>query len=318
MNRITVLDGYTLNPGDLSWDALNSLGATTIHDRTAPAETAARIADAEIVLTNKVPLDAALMGAAPRLRYIGVMATGYNIIDLEAAAARGITVTNVPSYSTSSVAQLTMALILELSNHTAEYAERVRRGDWSSSPDFCLIGRPITELQDKTLAIIGLGRIGQALARIALAMGMRVIAARRHEGDHMDGVRFVDLDQCFREADVLSLHCPLQEDNRGFVNRERLGTMKPTALLINTSRGPLIREDDLAEALAAGVIAGAAVDVLSSEPPSPDNPLLSAPRCLVTPHIGWATLDARRRLMDTVVDNLRAFLEGRPVHVVAP
>lgn len=315
--KIVVLDAFAMNPGDLNWDALKQLGEAEIYDRSSPEETKTRIADAEIVLTNKAVVTPEMIETADKLKYIGVMATGYNIVDIVAAQARNIIVTNVPSYSTASVAQLTFAFILELSNHTALYAESVRKGDWIKSKDFSYLLKPVMELQDKTLGIIGLGQIGQGVAKIALAFGMNVIASHKHpERDRMPGVTFVDEKTCFREADILSLHCPLNQKNFQFVNKELLATMKPASFLINTSRGGLINEQDLAEALNEGIIAGAALDVLSAEPPSSDNPLLYAKNCLINPHIGWATFEARSRLMKVLVNNVKAFLEGNRENVV--
>lgn len=317
MMKIVVLDGYAMNPGDLSWDRLHQLGETEIYDRSSLKETEKRIADADIVLTNKSVLNKELIENAPKLKYIGVMATGYNIVDITATHKRNIIVTNVPSYSTASVAQLTFALVLELVNHTALYAESVRKGDWIKSKDFSYHLKPIMELQDKTLAIIGFGQIGKAVAKIAIAFGMKVIASHKHpERDPMEGVSFVDEKTCFREADIISLHCPLNEDNVKFLNKELLATMKPTAILINTSRGGLINEPDLAEALNQGIIASAALDVLSTEPPVADNPLLHTKNCLITPHIAWATFEARSRLMNVVVNNVKAFLEGKAENVI--
>jgi len=315
--KIVVLDGFAMNPGDLNWNALKQLGTTEIYDRSSSEETGKRIADAEIVLTNKVVLNKEMIEAAPKLKYIGVMATGYNIVDITAAHTRNIIVTNVPAYSTASVAQLTFAFILELANHTALYGESVRKGDWIRSKDFSYHLEPIMELQNKTLSIIGFGQIGKAVAKIALAFGMNVIFSHKHpERDQMPGVTFVDEKTCFREADILSLHCPLNESNLHFVNKELLATMKPTSFLINTSRGGLINEPDLAEALNNGIIAGAALDVLSTEPPSADNPLLQAKNCLINPHVAWATFESRSRLMKVVVNNVKAFLEGKAENVV--
>lgn len=315
--NIVVLDGYAMNPGDLSWGSLKKLGDVTIFDRTPVQDVINRIADADIVLTNKAIINAEAIKQAKQLKYIGVMATGYNVVDMEAAHKQGITVTNVPAYSTASVAQLVFALILELTNHTAEYAQSVAKGDWVRSKDFSYHLKPVMELHGKILGIVGLGKIGQETARIALAFGMKVIASHKHpERDKMEGVKFVDETTLFREAGIVSLHCPLNEKNKGFINRSLLETMQPSALLVNTSRGPLINEDDLAEALNSGRIAGAALDVLSTEPPSPDNPLLKAKNCLITPHIGWATFEARSRLMQTVVDNIQAFLNKNPQNVI--
>jgi glycerate dehydrogenase len=315
--KIVVLDGYTMNPGDLSWDKLHALGETVIYERSSVEETPRRIAGAEIVLTNKALLTAQIIRGAAELQYIGVMATGYNVVDLEEAKKRLVTVTNVPAYSTASVAQLVFAFMLAHANRIGLYAESVRNGDWVRSPDFSYLLTPGLELQDKTLGIIGLGRIGRAVAATALAFGMKVIASHRHpERDKMEGVRFTDELTVFRQADFVSLHCPLNAQNIRFVNQALLRQMKPSAFLINTSRGQLIAEQELADALNEGVIAGAGLDVLSTEPPSADNPLLAARNCIVTPHIGWSTLEARSRLMETVVSNITAYLEGRAVNKV--
>ena len=315
--RIVVLDGYTMNPGDLDWSALQALGECVIHDRTSPEQVLARAAGAEAVLTNKVVLDRAILKQLPALRYIGVLATGYNVVDVTAAREDGVIVTNVPAYSTASVVQMTFALLLELCHGVGAHAIAVRQGAWTTSADFCFWLTPQVELSGRVMGIIGLGRIGQAVASCAMAFGMRVLALDR--GKHakpIPGLSLVSMETLFREADVVSLHCPLTADNRGLVNRERLALMKPTAFLINTARGPLVNENDLAEALRDGRIAGAAMDVLSVEPPPSANPLLSAPHCLITPHIAWATQSARRRLMQTVVENLSAFQQDRPQNVV--
>lgn len=315
--RIVVLDGHTLNPGDLSWGSLATLGELTVHERTPPAEIVARAAGAGILLTNKTPLTGETLGRLPELRYIGVLATGYNVVDTQAAAARGIPVTNVPEYGTASVVQLVFAHLLNLCNHAAEHGASVRTGAWSRSPDFCFWEHPLEELSGLTMGIVGAGRIGSAVARVAEAFGMRVLVCGRPGGrQEVDGVSRTDLQTLFRESDVVSLHCPLTEETRGLVNRDLLGHMKPGAFLINTSRGPLVVEADLAAALNEGVIAGAGLDVLSTEPPAPDNPLLSARNCCITPHIAWATLAARRRLMQTACENVRAFLAGQRIHVV--
>jgi glycerate dehydrogenase len=318
--RIVVLDGYTLNPGDLSWDGLKSLGSCDIYDRTPLGQIVERARDAEIVLTNKTMLDAKTLQALPNLRYIGVLATGYNVVDVVAARQQGVAVTNIPAYGTRSVAQHVFALLLELTQHAGHHATTVRDGRWSASPDWCYWDRPLIELEGLCFGIVGFGRIGQAVASLANAFGMRVMAYD-HRGRQMPAaqaleVRMVDLDTLFRESDVLSLHCPLTAENRGFVNAQKLATMKPSAFLINTSRGPLVNEVDLAAALNAGQIAGAGLDVLSVEPPPKDNPLLTARNCLVTPHIAWATHAARARLMKIAVDNLQGFLSGEPVNVV--
>ncbi|MCL6524394.1 MAG: D-2-hydroxyacid dehydrogenase [Thermoflavifilum sp.] len=315
--RIVVLDGYTLNPGDLSWEPLRELGEVRIYDRTFSTETANRIRGAEAVLTNKVAISAEHIQQADSLRYIGVMATGYDMIDVAAAKAKGVVVTNVPDYSTASVAQHCFALLLELTQHVGLHDRSVHQSDWSSCSDFSYQLCPLVELQGLTMGIVGLGRIGKSVARIALAMGMQVIAVHTHpERDRMEGVSFVDMLTCFTQADVVSLHCPLTASNVGFVNRELLSHMKPTAFLINTARGKLIQEQDLAEALQNGRIAGAGLDVLSIEPPPADHPLLHAPRCIITPHQAWATQAARKRLLYQIVENLKAFLQGVPIHVV--
>ncbi|HVI48198.1 MAG TPA: D-2-hydroxyacid dehydrogenase [Chitinophaga sp.] len=317
MKNIVVLDGYALNPGDLDWEPLTAIGNVKIYDRTPEHEVAARAAGAQIVLTNKAILSATTIAQLPELEYIGVMATGYNVVDIAAAKARGIPVTNVPAYGTASVAQQTFALVLELCNHTGLHADSVRAGEWSRCKDFSYWKAALIELDQLTLGIVGLGEIGRAVARIALAFGMKVIAYHHHpERDKMEGVTFVDLATCFREADIVSLHCPLNTNNREFVNIDLLRTMKKTALLINTSRGPLIREQDLAEALKAGVIAGAGLDVLSAEPPAENNPLLTAPNAIITPHIAWATRAARKRLQQTAIENVKTFLNGTVINNV--
>jgi glycerate dehydrogenase len=315
--KIVVLDAFAMNPGDLSWEQLKNIGDTEIYDRSLPEESIKRVADAEIILTNKALVNKDIMEAAPNLKYIGVMATGYNVVDITEAHKRNIVVTNVPAYSTASVAQLTFAFILELANHTALYAQSVKNGDWVRSKDFSYHLKPIMELQNKTLGIIGFGQIGQNVAKIALAFGMRVISSHKHpERDKMEGVTFVDEKTCFKEADIVSLHCPLTQDNFEFVNKQLLATMKPKAFLVNTSRGGLVNENDLAEALNHETITGAALDVLSTEPPSANNPLLHAKNCLINPHVAWATFESRARLMDVVVNNIESFLKGKPVNVI--
>jgi len=312
MKNIVVLDGYALNPGDLDWGPLYALGNVTVYDRTKESEVASRAKDADIILTNKAIVNAASIAQLPKLQYIGVMATGYNIVDVKAATAQQIKVTNVPAYGTAAVAQFTFALILELCNHVGQHANSVRAGDWSRSDDFSYWKTPLYELDGKTLGIVGLGQIGQAVARIALAFGMRVIAHHKYpERDKMEGVGFVTLEDCFAQADIVTLHCPLNEQNRGFVNKALLHSMKPDAFLINTSRGPLIHEQDLADALNNERIAGAALDVLSVEPPAADHPLVRAKNSLVTPHIAWAAREARTRLLHTAIENVRAFLSGQ-------
>lgn len=314
--HLVVLDGHALNPGDLSWSGLQSLGRCDIHPRSTPAEVRERAATAELVFTNKAPLGRELLEALPRLRYVGVTATGYNIVDVAAARARGITVTNVPAYGTRSVAQHTLALLLELTQHSGRHADGVRAGRWSSNPDWCYWETPLVELEGLTLGIVGYGRIGQAVARLGEALGMKVITAVSGRGTPPRQVAVVEVDHLFSTSDVVSLHCPLTPETRHLVNAARLARMKPTAFLLNTSRGPLIDEAALARALAAGQLAGAGLDVLAQEPPPADHPLLTAPNCLITPHIAWATRAARQRLMHAVVENARAFLAGHPVNVV--
>ena len=307
--KIVVLDGATLNPGDLSWSALQAIAPCEIHDRSAEREIVARAREAEIVLTNKTVLSATTIGALPALRYIGVLATGYNVVDAAAARARIVPVTNIPAYGTQSVAQHTFALLLELTNHVGQHAASVRAGNWSRCPDFCYAETPLVELDGKTLGLIGAGRIAQAVARIGQAFGMKVIFATRTGGR-------TELERVLGESDVISLHCPLTPETRELINATTLARMKPSAFLLNTSRGPLIAESDLAAALNADRLAGAAVDVLSVEPPAAGNPLLTARNCLVTPHHAWATQAARQRLMTVAVENVRAFLAGAPRNVV--
>jgi glycerate dehydrogenase len=313
--RIVVLDGFTLNPGDLDWHGLEALGEVTVHDRTPLAATVERASGASIVLTNKSHVSAATIERLPELRYIGVLATGYNVVDIAAAKARGIVVTNVPGYGAPAVAQHVFALLLELTQHAGHHAQAVREGRWSACPDFCFWDSPLVELAGRTLGIVGYGAIGQSVARIGVAFGMKVLASTRTPRG-ADGVEFTSIDEVFRRADVVTLHCPLTLETQGLVNAARLVQMKCDAFLINTGRGPLVVERDLADALEAGRIAGAALDVLSVEPPPCDNPLLRAKNCLVTPHIAWAAQAARARLMAIAAGNVRAFLAGAPVNVV--
>ena len=316
--RLVILDGHTLNPGDLSWSDLETLADVAYYPRTAPGEIVERLRDAEAVLTNKVALTAETFKACPKLRYVGVMATGYNIIDVAAARAAGVTIANVPGYGTDSVAQTVFALLLEITHHVGHHAARVAAGGWVKSADFSFTDFPLLELAGQTMGVVGFGEIGQAVGRIAHAFRMKVIYSSRTE-KKIDGypVRRVEMAELFREADVVSLHCPLTPETRNLVAWPLLQTMKRSAIIINTARGPLINEADLARALRENVIAWAGLDVLSAEPPLSDNPLLSAPHCLILPHIAWATVAARRRLMKEVTENFRAFLKGAPRNVVS-
>lgn len=316
---LVVLDGYTLNPGDLSWEELKkTAGGAVVYDRTPKELIVERAKDAELVLTNKTPLTAETIKQLPKLRYIGVLATGYDVVDVAAAAERGIVVTNIPAYSTDSVAQLVFALLLELCHHAGLHNEAVRGMEWSNQPDFCFWKTPLVELKGKTFGIIGYGTIGEQTAQIAAAFGMRVLAHNRSRKGKTDlpGFAWAEMEEILAEADVVSLHCPLTDETAGMINKETIAKMKKTAFLINTARGKLIVEEDLADALNEGRIAGAGLDVLSSEPPEPDNPLLRARNCVITPHIAWATKEARSRLMETAVLNVSRFLAGDPIHQV--
>jgi glycerate dehydrogenase len=315
--KIVVLDGYALNPGDLSWDDLAELGELVVHERTPPEQVVERGAGAEVLLSNKVAIGASEMEALPDLRYIGVQATGFNIIDVSAARRQGIVVTNIPTYGTESVAQHVFALLFELVRGVGRHAGRVRQGAWTNCPDFTFQETPQVELADRVLGIVGFGHIGRAVARMAAAFNMRVLVnTRTPQAVPARPVDFVGLDQLFAAADVVSLHCPLTAETDQLVNARRLSLMKPSAYLVNTARGALIDEEALAGALRRGEIAGAGLDVLVREPPAADNPLLGAPNCFITPHLAWATLAARQRLMDTLVANLRAFLAGTPQNQV--
>ncbi|MCI0533715.1 MAG: D-2-hydroxyacid dehydrogenase [Verrucomicrobiales bacterium] len=315
--NIVVLDGYTLNPGDLSWDALKALGPCQIYERSAPEEVVPRCAVAEIVITNKVVISRPQIAQLPALRYIGVTATGFNIVDVTAARERGILTTNVPTYGTRSVAQMTFALLLELTQHAGHHAQTVRDGRWMRSPDFCYWDYPLIELDGLTLGVVGFGRIGRAVAGLAQAFGMRVaVSSRSAVKDLPADITQTELDDLFSSSDIVSLHCPLTPETKQLVNRARLARMKHTAFLLNTSRGGLIDEEALTAALNSGQVAGAGLDVLTIEPPPLDHPLLKAKNCLVTPHIAWATRAARARLMDTAVGNVQAFLKGAPQNVV--
>ncbi len=316
--KITILDGYALNPGDLSYDCLRQFGELTIYDRTAPEELIERAKDADAVLTNKVVMGEAEFAQLPRLRYIGVQATGYNVIDVEAARRHGITVTNIPAYSTDSVAQMVMAHLLNITQSVDYYARENRTGRWADNPDFCYWDNPLIELAGKQMGIVGFGRTGSAVARLALAFGMKVMVyTSKPQSALPEGVEKMGLDVLFATSDVVSLHCPLTPTTHHLVGAERLALMKPTAILINTARGPIIDEQALADALNSGTLHAAGIDVLCEEPPRKSSPLLSARHCFVTPHIAWATLEARTRLLQICEGNLRAFIEGKPQNVVS-
>lgn len=315
--KITILDGYGLNPGDLSWEGMERLGEVTVYDRTPEELIVPRSLDSEILITNKTPITEESIRVLPKLRYIGVLATGYNIVDVKAAKEAGIVVTNIPAYSTDSVAQNVFALLLTITNHAEYYTEQNRLGRWSHNPDFCYWDYPLMELAGKRLGVVGYGHTGKAVTRIAQAFGMRTAAYSSKPQEAMPETVKMDLDELFRECDVVSLHCPLTETTRHLVDTRRLELMKPSAILINTGRGPLVDEEALALALNEERIYAAGLDVLSQEPPHEENPLLKARNCHITPHISWATREARIRLMDIAVNNLRSFLEGKSVNNVA-
>lgn len=312
--KICILDGYSINPGDLDWSPVERLGDVTLFDRTPADKIVERAADADIVLTNKVPFSADTLRQLPRLRFICVLATGYNIIDTEAAARQGVVVANIPAYSTMSVAQMAFAHILNITNHVASYAREVADGKWTNCPDFCFWDSALTELAGTTMGIVGLGNTGMATARIAVAMGMKVVAMTSKSADTLpEGITPAPLDDVLASADVVSLHCPLTPSTRHLINAASIAKMKPSAILINTGRGPLVDEQAVADALNGGRLAAFGADVLSQEPPHGDNPLLSARNCFLTPHIAWATLEARTRLMSTATENVRQFIAGEPV-----
>lgn len=318
MMKIVALDGYAANPGDLSWDELKTLGDCTIYDRTAPEQVLERAQGAEILLTNKVVLTASHLAQLPELKYIGVLATGYNIIDIDAARERGIIVTNIPAYSTASVAQMVFAHLLNIAQQVKHHSDEVRRGRWAANTDFCFWDTPLIELQGKKIGIVGLGNTGYSTARIAIGFGMDVYAYTSKSAFQLPPeIKKSELDDLFRECDVVSLHCPLTADTRELVNARRLALMKPTAILINTGRGPLIHEQDLADALNSGRLYAAGLDVLSQEPPRGDNPLLTARNCYITPHIAWASHEARQRLMAILLDNVKGYLSGHVINNVA-
>lgn len=315
--KIVVLDGFTANPGDLSWEGLSRLGETTVYERTSPDQVLDRARGAEIVLTNKVVLDGSTLRQLPDLKYIGILATGTNVVDLAVAKRLGITVTNIPAYSTMSVAQNVFALLLELTNRVGRFAREFDERVWSSRKDFSYTDGPLTELAGKRFGIVGYGNIGHAVAAIAKAFGMEVFVSSRRPQDELPGVTKLDTDTLFSTCDVVSLHCPLTPETQDLVDSRRLGLMKKTAILINTGRGPLVDEAALARALREGMIGGAGLDVLCKEPPAMDNPLIGAPNCVVTPHVSWATVEARRRLLDIAAENVAAFLAGKPQNTVA-
>ena len=316
--KIVVLDGYGLNPGDLSWDAVSQLGELTVYDRTSSEEVIARSAGAEAILTNKTVITAEIMEALPDLKYIGVLATGYNVVNIDAAREKGIVVTNIPAYSTPSVAQMVFAHILNIAQQVQHHSEEVRKGRWTNNADFCFWDTPLIELREKKIGLVGLGHTGFNTARIAIGFGMQVTAYTSKSSLQLPPeIKKRTLDELFSECDIVSLHCPLTDETKELVNAERLRLMKPTAILINTGRGPLVNEQDLANALNAGKLYAAGLDVLSSEPPKADNPLLTARNCYITPHIAWASLEARTRLMDILVENIKAFQAGKPVNNVA-
>lgn len=316
--KIVVLDGYTLNPGDLSWEGFNALGDVVIYDRTPADQTVKRIGDADIVITNKTAINQQVLDACSTVKYIGVLATGYNVVDVEAAKKKGIPVTNIPAYGTRAVAQFAIALLLEVCHHIGEHSQTVRAGDWSKSIDFCYWNHPLIELAGKTIGIIGFGRIGQQTAAIAQALGMKVLANANHRKAELESetLQYADLDELLAKSDIISLHCPLFESTKGIINKHSINKMKDGVIIINTSRGPLIVEEDLADALNSGKVYAAAVDVVSVEPIPADNPLLHAKNCIITPHIAWAPREARSRLLNIAVNNLRSFLDGSPVNVV--
>jgi glycerate dehydrogenase len=316
--KLVVLDGYTLNPGDLNWEGIKKFGNLEVHDRTAESLIVERCKGAEIIFTNKTPLRESVLSQLPDLKYIGVLATGYNVVDVDYAKTRGIAVANVPGYGTASVVQMTFALLLELCQHVQSHSDSVRQGDWAASPDFCYWNYPLIELEGKSIGIIGFGSIGQKVADIATAFGMNIIGFSRTRSDqsHRKNFKWAELDDLLKESDVVSVHCPLFPETQGIINKGSLRLMKRTAFFLNTSRGPLMVDQDLADALNEGIIAGAGIDVLSVEPPSANNPLFKAKNCLITPHIAWATKEARSRLMGIAENNLSSFLNQKPINIV--
>lgn len=316
--KIVVLDGYVLNPGDLSWDGLKPFGDLIVYDRTPADEIIKRIGDAEVIFTNKTKIDKTILAACPTIKFIGVLATGYNVVDIQVAKEKNILVTNIPAYGTTAVAQFTIALLLELCHYVGEHNRSVHRGDWTSCEDWCYWNHPLIELAGKTIGMIGFGRIGQETAKIAQALGMKVLAygSREIEGLASETLQYVSLDELLANSDVISLHCPLLETTQGIINKDNIAKMKDGVIIINTSRGPLIIEEDLAQALETGKVYAAGVDVVSLEPILADNPLLQAKNCIITPHIAWAAKETRVRLMSVAVSNLEKFIAHRPVNVV--
>ena len=316
--KIVILDGYTENPGDLSWEGFEKLGDLTVYDRTPADKIAERIEGAEAVIVNKTPLSAETIAGCPTLKYIGVLATGYNVVDVQAAKDRGIPVCNIPTYGTAAVGQFAIALLLEICHHIGEHSQSVHNGDWESCVDWCYWNYPLIELDGKTMGIIGFGRIGQTTARIAQALGMKVLAYDQYENKSLesDTMKYTTLDDLLAKSDVISLHCPLFESTQGIINKDSIAKMKDGVIILNNSRGPLIVEQDLADALNSGKVAAAGLDVVSTEPIHGDNPLLKAKNCIITPHISWAPKESRQRLMDIAVDNLEKFLAGKPQNVV--
>ena len=316
--KIVVLDGYTENPGDLSWEGFEALGELKVYDRTPAEEIVNRIGSAQIVITNKTPVSRETMDACPGMKFIGVLATGYNIVDVAAAKEKGIPVSNIPTYGTAAVSQFAIALLLELCHHIGEHSDAVKAGEWTSNPDWCFWKYPLVELAGKNMGIIGFGRIGQDTGKIAQALGMKVLAydAFKRPELESDTCKYVDLDTLLAQSDVISLHCPLFPDTEGIINKDTIAKMKDGVMIINDSRGPLIVEQDLRDALDSGKVAGAALDVVSTEPIQMDNPLLGAKNVILTPHIAWAPKESRQRLMDIAVDNLKCYVDGKPQNVV--
>lgn len=316
--KIVVLDGYTLNPGDISWEGLEAFGEVTVYDRTKAEDVVERIGDAEVVYTNKTPITKETLEACGNIKFIGVLATGYNIVDVDAAKEKGIPVSNIPTYGTAAVSQFAIALLLELCHHIGEHSDAVKAGEWSSNPDWCFWKHPLVELAGKTMGIIGFGRIGQDTGKIAQALGMKVLAydAFKRPELESDTCHYADMDTLLAESDVISLHCPLFPETEGIINKDTIAKMKDGVMIINDSRGPLIVEEDLRDALNSGKVGGAALDVVSTEPIQMDNPLLDAKNVILTPHIAWAPKESRQRLMDIAVDNLKHFADGEPQNVV--